>query len=1835
MTAARLHQRTYSQFGLPVMFILAGILVFLATWNGFTSHAQEEETAQTPTFQVVVREHELELKVLYEFPEHTKGNAIKVELLAPDNDVITTDMIPFEPGADHSVGLMTLGYKIKPADMVWYRLRYLILTQGKPASEAVPGIVMVSQVLRYPVVRLIGTRTFGAGSLARIRAVVADGLDGSPVTDGLVKFSLKQKDRKVDLGAAKLDEAGNASEPFRFPDSMVGQAILGIHVETRLGDQDFSELVSLVTPEKILLSTDKPLYQPGQTIHVRALALDRFSRQPAFDRPLLFEIKDAKGNKILKKSTKTNAFGVAFTDFQLAEELNQGSFQIQAILSSLADPFETISQTLTVKVQTYKLPRFKVTVELDKDENGKPKAWYKPGDTISGTITARYFFGKPVPQAPVSIRLNRYDTGIIPPPPPPPLDTPGSRTEIPRTDQDGKYRFSLKLEPVYGIGSDAIGGVPLGIEATVTDAARHSEKDFELTRVSTSPILILAVPESGSLVMGVENRISILTTYLDGTPVSAEVQAPGLAPATIKTDHNGFGVGVTQVTSYGMDLQLKAQDEKGNKGSATLHFPADKAGNQALLLRTDQTLYQSGDTVFCTLKTAGSAQTVFLDVIKEGQPVFSTAVSMQEGNGSTRIPLSKDLFGTLDIRAYSLQSSYLTETHRLIFVDPQDGLTVTATAAKPVFKPREEVEFDLSLTDAKGAPKPGIIGVDMVDEAVWALSESQPGYEKAFFYLEQKFLESNQVFSRLPYQDREPYKVISFDPAAPRAAAATLLFAAAANLNSYTLLKTYGETYIAELQRVAFSPTRQKFLLTFQLQSRMLQEKINRYLHDKHITKGPIEEYLEDMKTTGYLTAFDLTDPFGNPYTIQTRADDDESDADDIQVVLDGGYDEGGGHGLSIDLRRVWHIHQPIPPLQTSPEFTGKRLVSRDRRTPLTKAHIGGFVNNELGRALSWATVLLQPLNPAKPLWSQVKAFATDEDGIFEIEDVPAGTYYLGVIAPKYGGTTKLIEVRGDEQIRFEIMLRKADPDTVHPIQLSTTEQSKWDNQYGLYIDRKGIIKPCPRPEMFIPSGAVEGVLGGTGGGIGGGVGGGVPGGVPGGVVGGVLGGTGGGSPPVRSYFPETLYSNPAVITDALGHARITVKMADSITTWRVLLQGSTADGKIGSGLATAKVFQDFFIDIDAPLALTEGDTVALPVTVFNYLPKAQEIEIGLEQANWLSLVKDQPVKHLKLAANAVTTIFFRIRAEKVGKHPFTVTARLSKPVNLAGTESSVPSPLVGDAVSRTVEVVPNGKAETQVVNDILNSHSTSRVYLPAEAIPGASQMFLKCYPAPLSHLAEGLQGVLQMPYGCFEQTSSVTYPNVMVLEYLKTTHKLAPTLKTTAEGYISQGYQRLLTFEVNRQGFSLYGRSPANPMVTAYGLMQLTDMARVAEVEPAVIERTRKWLANQQNSDGGFSALPYFQYGSPFNGGPANLRSTAYIGWALAASGDTSGAAERAWKYLENKVSEKTDAYTLALVANFALEIKAKENPTARLVNLLVQKAKFGEATAFWEITDATPTYAHLGTATLETTALAALALVRWEKNPELAQKALRFLLANKDWRGTWYSTQATVLCLKALTTAAKAAGDAVGTVALRVNGVEAGKLDIKPENFDILQQIDLTKWIKHNGDNTVELSYDGTGGGFSYQIAARYYVPWKKPVSGQVDKPLLDLKVAYDKTSLKVDESVTASCQVQNNLSEPAQLVMLELAIPPGFEINREDFEAAFFVLYPAKSKVSKYTVKGDTVTIYLTELAAGEVFAFTYQLRAKYPIQTRTFPSRVYEYYAPSVGSYSQPADLVVTD
>jgi len=260
---------------------------------------------------------------------------LTMEVLDPEDNVLgrTERLLNVAAGS----GVWVEDVKLKKAlaldDLVWQRLRYRFEYDNDKPSLG--GTESISTILRMPVVHILGQQSYLSGGEAAVRIIVTDSQNEMIFRPGSVRVDLLGENMKPQtLFVGRLNRRGTTQAQFHFPVGVVGGYQLKYLVETEIGSTEFTQGIRLEDKASILLTTEKPIYQPGQTIHARALALDRANHQAVSDRRLVFEGEDARGNKVFKKITQTDKFGIAAAEFALADEVNLGTYHLRAISCS-------------------------------------------------------------------------------------------------------------------------------------------------------------------------------------------------------------------------------------------------------------------------------------------------------------------------------------------------------------------------------------------------------------------------------------------------------------------------------------------------------------------------------------------------------------------------------------------------------------------------------------------------------------------------------------------------------------------------------------------------------------------------------------------------------------------------------------------------------------------------------------------------------------------------------------------------------------------------------------------------------------------------------------------------------------------------------------------------------------------------------------------------------------------------------------------------------------------------------------------------------------------------------------------------------------------------------------------------------------------------------------------------------------------------------------------------------------------------------------------------------------------------------------------------------------
>jgi len=470
----------------------------------------------------------------------------------------------------------------------------------------------------------------------------------------------------------------------------------------------------------------------------------------------------------------------------------------------------------------------------------------------------------------------------------------------------------------------------------------------------------------------------------------------------------------------------------------------------------------------------------------------------------------------------------------------------------------------------------------------------------------------------------------------------------------------------------------------------------------------------------------------------------------------------------------------------------------------------------------------------------------------------------------------------------------------------------------------------------------------------------------------------------------------------------------------------------------------------------------------------------------------------------------------------------------------------------------------------------------------------------------------------------------------MQTTGQANPELQMQAEKYVGTGYQRLLTFEVSGGGFSLFGNPPAEVFLTAYGLMEFNDMAKVYPVDEAVIERAARWLLSQQQSDGAWADQGYSEHwriGS-------QVPTTAYIAWALIEAGyeDTTEVG-RALSYIREFALQEEDAYSLALVANALAAYAPDDSTTTAVLDRLYEMRVEEGGAVYWPMDAASFMGATGESGSLETTALAAYAFMRGGAHSDAVSGALGYLIQGKDSWGTWGTTQATILTLKALLLTTEQLGEAEGpaTLSISLNKEQTEEIVIDETNSDVVHLVTFDRGFSPSGANRVQIELEGGGpstgsghGNLMYQVATRYYLPWSEVEPTPEMEELIAIDLSYDRTRLSVNDEVTVDVRVRLNEEGVVKMALIDLGVPPGFTVLAEDLSRLV-----EQRVIARYELTGRQIIIYLEDFSSGTPLRFSYRLRARFPMRAQTPPSSAYDYYNPGDLTTRAPLEVTVSE
>ncbi|MDP6047723.1 MAG: MG2 domain-containing protein, partial [Phycisphaerae bacterium] len=544
------------------------------------------------------------------------------------------------------------------------------------AAAILVGVMWIAYATIGPArtVRLVGQTEMISGSTVSLRAVVTD-FNSRPSPNIPVDLVLTGGDgakepREVILASWRTDDNGVAAGQVHLP---VWEG--NCKLTARAGSNRFqliSSPIKLKRALKVFLATDKPIYQPGQTIHMRTLVLKKDSLKPDAGRSVELTVTDPAGNLIFRKMRKLSEYGLAWANLALDSLITPGRYRITA--SAGGDKNEQ-----TVEISHYKLPAFSVKITTDKP-------YYRPGETISGKVHLQYNFGKPVKDAKVDLEL--IDRALA---------QAHSLRKITVTASDkGVAGFKIPL-PNMLLGSERTHqSAQLLLSAKAADPAGQENVGYRNIPVSYVDIRIAVVAENGSLAYRLPGKLFVVTSYPDGRPAKTIMSILEVAHS-IRTDETG--VAIFKSRKLPKTLQISVRDEGGRTGRISI--PTPMAKRRALVLRTDKSVYAGGETIALQV-LANHVEYVFIDVIKDRQTILTKTVQLKNNTqGTVAIDIPPMLSGTLRLHAYRLDAEYGWVGRDAIVIVRQAGkLKVAVSTDKKNHRPGQDAKLNFLVTDS-------------------------------------------------------------------------------------------------------------------------------------------------------------------------------------------------------------------------------------------------------------------------------------------------------------------------------------------------------------------------------------------------------------------------------------------------------------------------------------------------------------------------------------------------------------------------------------------------------------------------------------------------------------------------------------------------------------------------------------------------------------------------------------------------------------------------------------------------------------------------------------------------------------------------------------------------------------------------------------------------------------------------------------------------------------------------------------------------------------------------------------------------------------------------------
>lgn len=516
--------------------------------------------------------------------------------------------------------------------------------------------------------------------------------------------------------------ASSAAGPARFASSGLG---MFMEPQGRAGQS-----------ERIFVYTDRPLYRPGQTVHVKVVAwqlgTDGLAPLPGDAVSLGASIwRNGRQERLATVSIPLDAYGAGRADIDLPATVGLGTYELTA-------RWREGEGHGSFGVEEYRLPGFKVTLSPTATN-------VAAGDDLELLIAAARFNGAPLDQAKVRYTVtgqpDYYSNCYW-------CDTPDG-PDWSGSQESGDLELRSDGSALLRLATANPGSYHVEVKVTAPNGERIDQSlDIQVTEAGA--LLHIELPQQG-LPAGQQATGTIRFTDLGGRPRDGHVAIDlvdtgrGATVSHFELDIKG-GVATFDFTppaSGSYRLEGRASDGAGRTVTAIAWFWAagkdDSFAGGHLQLRAEREFAEPGAELRFRVSSAAT------------EPILVTAsaggfIGHRLVTGVETVAFATDAAKNADVHATALQlapadsqsGSFLPQLRQAqasVQLSPHpEGLGVEITTDRAAYRNGETARILIQVRDAFGRPVQAQVGVAIVDEALLALRDASGSTALQAFY---------------------------------------------------------------------------------------------------------------------------------------------------------------------------------------------------------------------------------------------------------------------------------------------------------------------------------------------------------------------------------------------------------------------------------------------------------------------------------------------------------------------------------------------------------------------------------------------------------------------------------------------------------------------------------------------------------------------------------------------------------------------------------------------------------------------------------------------------------------------------------------------------------------------------------------------------------------------------------------------------------------------------------------------------------------------------------------------------------------------------------------------